>query len=287
MTTRSLSRRHFLGACTAVACGLASPARAARANRGEPPRSPEGLPLVDLHVHPDNSTVEAIVALGKQQGVKYGMVEHAGTRENVYPRMLSNDAELLSWTRELEGKGVFKGVQAEWIDWAGCFSKRALASLDYVLTDAMTIYGPDGRRMKLWEKTAVIDDNAQRFMDRYVEWYLQILAEQPIDLLANVSWLPAKFAEDYDKLWTEQRVSKVLAAFVKQGVALEISSSYKLPKLPFLRQARSAGLKFTFGSNGRYPNMGKLDYSLQAARELGLQAGDMWLPGQAALRAAR
>ena len=57
-------------------------------------------------------------------------------------------------------------------------------------------------------------------------------------------------------------MTKVINAALKYGIALEISSSYKLPKLPFLKLAKEAGAKSSFGSNGRYPNIGKLDYSL-------------------------
>ena len=88
MSHEGMTRRGFLGAGAAMACGMTV---AGCATRSDIPVSPEGLPLVDLHVHPDKSTVDAIVALSREQGVKYGMVEHAGTRENVYPRVLSND----------------------------------------------------------------------------------------------------------------------------------------------------------------------------------------------------
>ncbi len=283
MSHERMTRRGFLGAATA--CGLT--AAGCATTRGDFPVNADGLPLVDLHVHPDKSTVDTIVALSREQGVKYGMVEHAGTKENVYPRVLSNDEELLSWTSELEGKGVYKGVQAEWVDWSTCFSKEALATLDYVLSDTMTYPGPGGKRMKLWEKEALIDDRADWFMDSFVEWHLQILYQQPVDVLANVSWLPGKFADRYAMLWTPQRVEKVVGAFVTQGIAMEISSSFMLPKTHFLRIAKEGGVKFCFGSNGRYPNMGKLDYSLQMARELGLKRKDMWLPKKNGARAGR
>lgn len=265
----------------------AHPATARSTRRGVPPRSAEGWPLIDLHAHPDNSTIDTIVALASERGVRLGMVEHAGTRENLYPRVLSHDAELLDWTAELEGKGVYKGVQAEWTDWAGCFSKATLATLDYVLTDAMTMPGPAGRRMKLWEPSAVIDDSADRFMDAYVEWHLAILEHQPIDVLANVSWLPAKHADRYETLWTDARAGAVAAACVHRGVAMEISAGFRLPGLRFGRIAREAGVKFCFGSNGRYPAMGRLDYALQLARELALTPADLWLPGPEGPRAAR
>ena len=65
---------------------------------------------------------------------------------------------------------------------------------------------------------------------------------------------------------------------MEHRVALEISSGMKLPKLSFLQIAKSAGVKFSLGSNGRYPNMGKLEYSLEMARALKLTKADMFTP---------
>jgi hypothetical protein len=240
-----------------------------------------GFPLVDLHVHLDNSSIDQVLPLSRERGVTFGIVEHAGTRENKYPVVLSNDDELRAYLQKLEGKGVYKGVQTEWTDWVTCFSRDVLARLDYILTDAMTFPGKDGRRVKLWEdgvedRVDMADRNA--FMDRFVDWHVQIITMQPIDILANVSWLPAPLAGEYDRFWTRARIEKVVGAAVKHRVALEISSSFKLPTLRFLNIAREAGVKFTFGSNGRYPNMGLLDYSVAMARELRLERKDMFLP---------
>lgn len=252
---------------------------------------PQGLefPLIDFHVHLDNSTIEAVAELGRQRGVKFGIVEHAGTKENQYPKVLSNDAELREYLAMLDGHGVFKGIQAEWKDWMGCFSREALAQLDFVLTDAMTFPSQDGQRHKLWLPGYEIGDK-QKFMDAYVDWHVQILETEPFDILANVSWLPAELLPEYDALWTESRMAKVIEAAVKFGVAIEISSSYQLPKLPFLKLAKAAGAKFSFGSNGRYPKMGLIDHSVAMAKELGLKAADMFQPapdGQKAVQRRR
>jgi histidinol phosphatase-like PHP family hydrolase len=120
-----------------------------------------------------------------------------------------------------------------------------------------------------------------------VDWYVEILTTQPIDILANVSWLPPALGRDYDSQWTEARILRVVEAAVKQGVAIELSSGFRLPGLRFLRVAKEAGVRFTFGSNGRYPNMGLLDYSVETARALGLKAGDMFTPTKGGCRAAR
>lgn len=266
-----------LGACTASRLG-----KGLLAATSKPDSTWElGFPLVDLHVHLDNSSIDQVFALSRERKVKFGIVEHAGTEENVYPVVLSSDEELRAYVKKLEVKDVYKGVQTEWTDWVKCFSRQALTLLDYVLTDAMTFPGRDGKRVKLWEKEAeerVDMTRHQVFMDGLVDWNVQIITEQPIDILANVSWLPAPLAGDYDKLWTDSRVRRVVDAALKHGVAIEISSGFRLPKLRFLRTAKEAGVKFTFGSNGRYPKMGQLEYSVAMARELGLRRADMFTP---------
>ncbi|MGC8639811.1 MAG: hypothetical protein ACP5XB_08060 [Isosphaeraceae bacterium] len=284
--SRSFSRRGFLGGSLAAAAaaalhGASAPAEAQADDGSE-------LPRLDLHAHLDNSSLEKVLPLGRERHVRLGIVEHAGTRENKYPKVLSNDAELLAYIKMLEGHGVYKGVQAEWTDWMTCFSPEVVAQLDYVLTDAMTFPGKNGQRIKLWEKTApdhVDMTNHDVFMDRFVDWHVQIMSTEPIDILANASWLPDALLPEYDTLWTERRARKVVDAALKYGIAIEISASYKLPRLAFLKQARAAGVKFSFGSNGRYPNMGKLDYSLAMAQALGLKAGDIFVPGKTSQKA--
>ncbi len=271
-----MTRRTFIGSATA-AC--AAPWLRAE----DKPASATGLdfPLMDFHVHLDKSAIDAVLALPQARDVKFGIVEHAGTKENDYPIVISNDGELKRYLDMLGGKPVYRGVQAEWIDWTSGFSTAALAQLDYVLTDTMTFPGKDGRRTKLWLKdveSLVEMADKQAFMDRFVDWHVKIISEQPIDILANTSWLPAPLAPDYDAFWTPARVQKVVDAAVKHRVALEISSSYKLPRLPFLKIAKVAGVKFSFGSNGRYPKMGLLDYSMATAKELGLKRSDMFTP---------
>ena len=263
-----LSRRDFLARSAVVASAYAAATHAAEA---------PSLPLVDLHVHLDNSTIDDVVRLGEERKVKFGIVEHAGTKENQYPVVLSNDAELEGYLAMLEGKPVYKGIQAEWIDWMDCFSRDVLARLDYVLTDMMTWPGNDGQRQKMWEPGLDIG-NPATFMDRYVDFYVENIEQMPIDILANVSWLPAPFAADYDALWTEARVGRVVDAAVQYGIAIEISSGFELPKRAWLEQAKAAGVKFSFGSNGRYPKMGLLDYSLNMAREIGLTQADLFTP---------
>lgn len=269
-----MKRREFIVGALAFGAAPLIAAGPARGLAGADPFEDERF-RTDYHVHLDNSTIDHVLELSRQREVKFGIVEHAGTKENIYPKVLSNDAELKAYLALLEGKPVYKGVQAEWTDWMGCFSKDALAGLDYVITDAMTMPDRSGKRMKLWEATEDLGD-AQAFMDRYVDWHVEIMSREPIDLFVNLSWLPSLFAGDYETLWTEARMTRIVDALVRHGIAMEISSGFELPKLSFLRFAREAGLKFAFGTNGRYPKMGLLDYSVRMAKELTLTREDMF-----------
>jgi len=133
-----------------------------------------------------------------------------------------------------------------------------------VLTDTMTFPGKDGRRMKLWEKGADIGIQNSSWNGRRLD--LQILAE-PMTSSQTCLGCPA-LSSDYDAWWDRsangERSSNAARAW-KKGTAIEISSSFKYRRC--LSQNRQGGRrKFCFGSNGRYPNMGKLEYSLSRMR---------------------
>ncbi len=244
------------------------------------PRQVNGISLTDYHVHRDGTTVEKLLEISRRRGVKFGIVEHAGKRENDYPVILANDRELADYVAGLEGKPVFKGVQAEYLDWMSCFSKEAVARLDYVLTDAMTIRGKAGRRVKMWSPGFEVG-NPERFMDEYAEFHEEVMAAGPIDILANCTWLPKAIEKQYDQLWTTRRFRKIVDAALKYGVALEINSQYLIPRLPLLRIAKEAGVRFSFGSNIRGPNVGQLDYCVEMILALGLTRDDCFTPALA------
>ena len=281
----AVSRRAFL------ATGAAGVGAALLAPTAAPGAEAAGGPfyeLRDFHVHLDNSTIDKVLELSRERRVTFGIVEHAGTTENKYPVVLSNDEELGRYLAMLEGRPVYRGVQAEWLDWSSCFSPKTLARLDFVLMDAMTYPGRDGRRVKLWEpnvEARVEMADRQAFMDRFVDFHVALIEKQPMDIFGNISWLPAPLAKDYEVYWTPARIRRVVAAAVTHQVAIEISSSLRLPKREFLELAKAAGAKFSFGSNGRYPNMGKLDYSVQMAKELGLTKDDLFSPAPAGRKA--
>jgi len=194
---------------------------------------------------------------------------------------MSNDDQLRAWVRSLDGKPVFKGMQAEHINWMSPFSKQAVAELDYVLSDALTMPDKSGALVKIYVPEFRCDD-AQDFMDRYVDFHLEVLATEPLDILANPTFLPVVLQSQFDALWTERRMRIVIDAVVKHRVAIEINSRYRVPHLPFLQMAKAAGAKFSFGSNEHgAEKLGNIDYCVEMYRKLDLTMGHFFRPAKA------
>jgi hypothetical protein len=249
----------------------------------------EEFPLVDYHVHLDEQiTLEKALEISQRRGVRFGIVEHAGKPELGYRGMLSTDGDLRGWLDKLAGKPVYRGIQAEGLDWIECFSPALVAELDYVLQDALTVpqrvfrgTGGDEPLIKLWTPAAKTLEDPQGFMDRYVDFHVELMRRAPIDILANPTFLPAAIAKDHAVLWTQERMEKIIEAALRYGVAIEINSRYRLPTETFLRIARKAGVKFSFGSNIHGPDVGRLDYCVEMARQLGLTHRDLFAPAPA------
>jgi len=268
------SRRHFLGF---VAAAVPS----TRALADIRPAPPLGFPLVDYHVHLNPSfSLQDAVELSRKTNVKFGIAEHAGTKENGYPSIATNDAELHVWVAKLDGHPVFKGIQAEWIDWMSCFSKKALAEVDYVLSDAMTMETSGVRRAKMWVRGFEPGD-AKEFMTHYVRWNVEVIEKEPLDIFAHPTWLPAPLDSRAEELWTEEPMKPIIRALQRTGTAVEIDSAFQIPSLAFLRMAKDARLKFSFGSNSGSGPARAIDFCVERAKAMGLTASDMFAPARA------
>lgn len=270
---QKISRREFLS--RAAAAGALSVV--SRQVRGDPsftaPDSEMDFPLIDFHAHIEGDfTLEKALQLAKQRGVKLGVAEHGGCGQ-----AMGSDGALKRYIERLAGQPVYKGMQAEGLDWMRCFSKEVVAQLDFVLADALTFPEKDGRLVRLWFPEVRIEDK-QDFMDRYVDFNVRVISSEPIDIFANPTFLPSCIANEYDALWTKERMQKVIDAAVKYGVAIEINSRYNIPSSAFIRLAKHAGAKFSFGSNAHGEDIGKLEYGLDMAKGCGLTRQDMFLP---------
>jgi histidinol phosphatase-like PHP family hydrolase len=135
-----------------------------------------------------------------------------------------------------------------------------------------------GSLVKIWTPEFHTND-AQDFMDRYVDFHLEVMAKEPIDILANPTFLPVMLQPQFDSLWTERRMRTVIDGAVKHRIAIEINSKYRVPRVGFLRMAKDAGVKFSFGSNEHgAEKIGNIDYGVEMYRKLGLSMAQFFRP---------
>jgi hypothetical protein len=235
-----------------------------------------GYPMLDLHVHPKGGlSVEQAVAKSRWDGIQYGLAVNCGQGQPV-----TDDAGVRQWVEGMKGQPVFVGMQAEGREWTKMFSKEAVSLFDYVFTDSMTWTDNRGRRMRTWMPAEVgtIAD-PQEFMDTLVDRAVGILENEPVDIYVNPTYLPDQIAQNYEALWTENRRRKVLTAAANNGVAVEINNRYRIPSASFIRMAKEAGCKFTFGTNNAGANdLGRCEYAIRMIEECRLAAQDFWTP---------
>lgn len=227
------------------------------------------FPLIDYHVHlTEQFTIEMAVRLAEERQMKFGIVEHPGQQGAI-----KNDDDLLRYIERLRKYPVYAGLQPMYRHWADDFSPNVIDQLDYVLMDADTV-PVDGGYLHIWRHNNYIPD-LHAFMDQYTAHIENILREEPIQIFARPTYMPVNFGRYYDMVWTEERVDRMISLARARGIAFEISTPMHVPKKEIILAAKSAGLKFTFGTNARDSDAGLLHYGLQMAQECGLTRDDM------------
>jgi histidinol phosphatase-like PHP family hydrolase len=229
------------------------------------------FPVVDYHVHLSGAlTIDKAAELANKRGVKFGIVEHPGPGYRIV-----DDKTMRQYLEMLKKYPVYRGLQPVYPDWVKALSKELLYQLDYILMDALTLPEKDGSWLRIWRADTVVTDK-QVFMDRYTDFNLQVLTQEPIDIFAWPTYLPTAIGQEYDTLWTQPRMQKLIDVAVKKDIALEINELAKVPKPRFITMAKEAGAKFTFGTDSRDERAGQFKYCLQMVKQCGLTRKNMF-----------
>jgi len=245
----------------------------------------DNFPLVDLHTHLKGGlSLDHALEVSRETGMGLGLAVNGGKG---FP--VQDDGAALEFLASMKTKPVFAALQAEGREWMHMFSLEAIAQFDYVFTDSMTWTNNAGHRLRLWiPEESDIGDDPQAFMDELTDKTVEIISTEPIDIYVNPTYLPTSIAADYDALWTPERMQKIIDAAIAHNVAIEINGRFRLPSEAFLRLAKSAGAKFTIGTNnGGADDFGHWDYPLEMQQKLELSWQDMYVPGHYPSRSQR
>lgn len=233
------------------------------------------VPFIDFHVHlRGGMTVDKAIQRQAVTGVNLGVLRNIGTG---WP--IETDEQLREFLDSVEGRPLFVGLQVNDRDWMTKHSKELLDRLDFVLADTMIMPMPndDSPFVKLWITEGYTIDDPEAWMQRYMRHNLRVLAE-PVTILANPTYLPPPVEDLYDQLWTDERMRTVIAAAIKNNVALEINARSGLPHDRFIRMAKEMGAKFSFGTNNFDDKPIDMSRCFEAIERYGLQKKDIYVP---------
>ena len=236
------------------------------------------FPVIDYHVHLKGGlTKEQAHAMSMNYGINYGVAPNLG--EGGVGRMLADDQEALDYYNEVKSLPFLMGAQGEGRRWIVQFSEESISCFDYLFTDAMTVVDK-GHICRIYRPEEVLmrGRSRQQYMDMVVDQTVKILTNEPADIYANATYIPENWMDDYDRLWTDERIDRVLDVLEAYGIAMEISPRYKIPSFDIIRKAKVRGLKFTFGTNNIDADFGRCEYAIEAINACGLVAGDIWFP---------
>ena len=232
------------------------------------------FPVIDFHVHLKGWNQEQAMAHSRKTGIFYGIAPNCGIG---FP--VTSDADIATYLDTTRNLSSFQAMQGEGREWPTTFSAKAREEFDYVFTDAMTFTDHKGRRTRLWMPREIwIDISHERYMDIIVDRIVKVLKEEPIDIYVNPCFLPNAMKPDYDQLWTDARINKVIEALMTKKIALEINARYRIPNEKIIRAAKEAGIRFTFGTNNADSNIRKLEYCIEMMHKCGITDRDMFFP---------
>lgn len=289
-----MSVKTLLPLLPCVFLALCSGVRAA-----DSPKTP--FTLYDMHIHlRGGMTTEKAIERQQATGIRSGVLENHGRawpiNDNEALKKHLDEVDKLRGRKHTHyqrvpgrpGKRqlvsiypqryVFVGIQVNDRDWYKTIDPELHKRLDFVLADTMIMgTNRDGKPCKLWMEDTYDIDDVDAWMERYVEHNLQVLNE-PITILANPTYLPSRIADQYDRLWTEQRMDKIIDTAIKNKVALEIQAESPFPKMSFLKRAKAKGAKFSFGTNNHDDRVHDMSRWHEAIEELQLTERNIFVP---------
>ncbi len=243
------------------------------------------LPFVDYHYHvfEEKTTPETALAAQRETGIRRGVLENVG-RDSIWVLRTNADVEKfvdrVASTDALLRPGeprLLVGLQVNDRDWFRQIDLKLYRRLDFILADAMYYTDKTGRQFGLWEfkKDEKIDVDA--WFAEYYEYNLRLL-DEPIDIFANPTYLPAFAEADYDRLWTEERCKALIQKAIDGDVALEIQAGSPFPSKKFVALALEMGARFAFGTNNFDGNPVDVSRWEETIREFKLTEENLWTP---------
>jgi DNA polymerase (family 10) len=242
------------------------------------PDSPDATPprhlRTDLHTHTTFSDgradVPTVLAAAQRIGFEIGISDHYSI-----PYGMEGDQVLARYLDALAQFPVYRAVELD-IGTEQPISPENLAKLDYCIGSLHLVRDADGARV-LPDRGS--SGSLQRYMRCVVEQYERGLHTGMHAMIGHPMFLPDLPRDGQEDLWTDDLQKRFIEAVVESGVALELSTRYRVPSEDTVRAALAAGARFAVASDGhRLDAIGAVDYARRLVIDLEIPDDRFFLP---------
>lgn len=205
-------------------------------------------------------------------GINLGLVIDANNLEQ------GKENEMVtSHLKKYEQLPVFLGVFRNNLKALDGVPQSTLSKFDYVIGDITHFKNSKGELVDILKNEDI--GNEDVFMNEYVKAIIEGLDKGGLDIWATPSLLPESLVGNYDKLWTPERMRKVIAAAKRNNVAIEVYSPKRVPSIAFLKIAKENGCLFTTGGLFQDNKMSEPTYFYEVIDQCKLDYKDIFIAG--------
>lgn len=169
------------------------------------------------------------------------------------------------WLGALKQYPVFRGLKLDEPSQAEGLSLENLTQYDYLIAE-------------INPELEINPNQPQAYMEAHLSWVLDELDLGGVDIWSNADALPAVFSDQYDQLWTPDRMAQVLEMAQKSRMAIEINNATRSPSLAFLQLAKEKGCIFTMTGMRNAESAQGSGYIFEVIDSLELDYKDFFIP---------
>jgi hypothetical protein len=232
----------------------------------------EHFAFIDLHIHTgDSFNLDSAMQAFYKTGINLGLVVDVETLEKDKENEILQD-HVKNYARYPVFLGIFRnnlqpieGVPAE-----------TIKQFDYVIGDVTRFKNSKGQEVDVVRNQNI--GNKESFMNEYVNAIIAGLDKGGLDIWATPTLLPEPLAAEYDKLWTTERMTKVIEAAKRNDVTIEVYNKLRIPSIAFLKIAKEKGCLVSTGGLFKENKMAEPDYFYEVIDQCKLDYKDIYIP---------
>jgi hypothetical protein len=229
--------------------------------------------FIDYNIPTENPfNIDSALAAFYNTGINIGLVMEA---EKLQPG--KETQTLAAHVRSYSKLPVFLGISKSGTTSLEHIPEQTLATFDYVIGDLTRFENSAGQKVDIVKEINI--GEADAFMDDYVKAITIGLDNGDFDIWSMATILPQSLSEEYDKLWTTARMTKVIEAAKRNSVAIEVNNSKRVPSITFLKHAKEKGCLFTTGGLYKEYKMSQPDYFFEVIDQCKLDYKDIYIAG--------